>query len=93
VPTVLFVILFRLILSGVTQFLTRKRVQKPKPLCTECSFAHIQFGACGRRAVSCTFGGVVRPMKLDVLYCTDYRPRIAPARPAIGFVCDVASAK
>jgi hypothetical protein len=28
----------------------------------------------------------VRPIGLDVLYCTDYRPRVAPSRPAIGFV-------
>jgi hypothetical protein len=93
VPTVLFVILFRLILAAPGMFVTRNRVQKPKPLCTECAFAHIQFGACGRRVVSCTFGGGVRRMKLDVLYCTDYRPRTEPARPAIGFVCEIASAK
>jgi hypothetical protein len=93
VPTALFVILVRMILTGVREFLRRRRAQKPKPLCTECAFAHIQFGACGRRAVSCTFGGGVRTMQLDVLYCTDYRPRSAPARPAIGFSREISSAK
>jgi hypothetical protein len=37
-------------------------------------------------------GGGVRPMKLDVLYCTDYRARNAPLRPGvIGFVYEIAS--
>jgi hypothetical protein len=93
VPTVLLFALIRLIMAGMGEFLRRKRAQKPKPLCTECAFSHIQFGACGRRAVSCTFGGGVRPLKLDVLYCTDYRPRVAPARAALGFVCGIGSAK
>jgi hypothetical protein len=47
-----------------------------------------------RRAISCTYGGGVRPMKLDVLYCTDYRARDAPLRPSvIGFVYEIASAE
>ena len=43
-------------------------------------FAHMQYAANGKRATSCTFGGVVRPMTLDVMYCTDYRDRYAPVR-------------
>lgn len=85
-PAILLVILARGIILAITAFRNRMRTDKPQPLCTECAFAHIQFGPCGRRAISCTFGGGVRPMGLDVLYCTDYRPRVVPARPAIGFV-------
>lgn len=85
-PTILFAILVRLVVMAVGAFANRPPVSKPKPLCTECAFAHIQYGACGRRAISCTFGGGVRPMKLDVLYCTDYRGRETPVRPRIGFV-------
>ena len=85
-PTILFVIIVRLVAMAVGALANRRRAAKPKPLCTECAFAHIQFGACGRRAISCTFGGGVRPVKLDVLYCSDYRSRSMPLRPAIGFV-------
>jgi hypothetical protein len=46
-----------------------------------------------KRAISCTYGGAARPMKLDVLYCTDYQSRNRPVRPrAIGFVREVAPA-
>jgi hypothetical protein len=60
---------------------------KPESLCAFCSFAHVQYGANGSRAISCTFGGGVRAMKLDVLYCTDYSSRNTPARVVrLGFV-------
>ena len=38
------------------------------------------------RAISCTYGGGVRPIALDVLYCSDYVNRYAvlPAR-TVGF--------
>ena len=84
--TILFVIIVRLVVMTVGALAKRRSASKPKPLCNECAFAHIQFGACGRRTISCTFGGGLRPMKLDVLYCTDYVPRQRPARPTIGFV-------
>ena len=73
----------------------RVRAEKPKSVCNECVFSHVQYGACGGRAISCTFGGGVRPMTLDVLYCTDYRTRSAPVpiRPAIGFVYEIAPAE
>jgi len=64
---------------------------KPKPLCADCFYAHVQYGAKAERAISCTFGGFVRPMKLDVMYCTDYRTRTLPFRNgSIGFVCEIA---
>jgi hypothetical protein len=53
----------------------------------------MQYGANARRAISCTFGGAVRPVKLDVLYCTDYQPRNRPVRSRpIGFVREIAAA-
>jgi len=85
-PAILLMFIVRVIISAITNSKNRSRAAKPKPLCAECAFAHIQFGACGRRAVSCTFGGGVRPIALDVLYCTDYQSRVVPARPAIGFI-------
>jgi hypothetical protein len=86
VPTILLVALLRIVMAGVNAFVRRERAPKPKPLCAECAFAHIQYGVCGRRAISCTFAGGIREMKLDVLYCTDYRSRSLPPRPGIGFV-------
>jgi hypothetical protein len=63
----------------------------PKPaartLCTDCASAHVQFGANGKRAIACTFGGGIRPVAMSVLYCTDYCNRSAPKRKvAVGFV-------
>jgi hypothetical protein len=50
----------------------------------------MQYGSTGRNAVFCTFGGVVRPVQIDVLYCTDFRDRHAPARTVrIGFVPEI----
>ncbi|HEX4488734.1 MAG TPA: hypothetical protein VH088_20820 [Terriglobales bacterium] len=48
------------------------------PLCVRCFHAHVQYGAKAERAISCTFSGTLRPMKLDVMYCTDYVVRNAP---------------
>ena len=91
--TIIFVALFRLVLAAIVAIVERSRAPKAKPLCTECIFAHVQYGACGRRVISCTFGGGVRPLKIDVLYCNDYRSRNVPARTAIGFVRSIAAAE
>jgi hypothetical protein len=91
--TIVLLILVRLIMIAVGSMTKRRGAPKTKPLCNECVFAHIQFGACGRRTISCAFGGGVRPLKLDVLYCTDFRPRHGRPRPAIGFVPRIAPAK
>jgi len=63
------------------------RSNKPKSMCVDCTFAHIQYAVNGRCATSCTFNGGVRPVALDVLYCTDYRARnaVVVIRP-IGFL-------
>ena len=66
----------------------RKRAEagKADSLCAGCLHAHIQHAVNGKRAISCTYGGGVRPMTLDVLYCSDYVNRYAvlPAR-TVGF--------
>jgi hypothetical protein len=74
-------ILVYLLVIGVLRALRRWRAKpRPRGLCAGCAFVHMQYGATGRNAVFCRFGGGVRPVKLDVLYCTDYRSRDAPPR-------------
>lgn len=66
---------------------TKPRRHTQSGLCAGCTFVHMQYGATGRNAVFCTFGGGARSVKLDVLYCTDYRDRNSPPRLVrIGFV-------
>jgi len=89
VSTISLVIVFRLLAAIAQAFIRREHAANPKPICAECAFAHIQYGACGRRAISCTFAGGIRVLKLDVLYCTDYRSRTETPRPAIGFVREI----
>ena len=63
------------------------------PSCTDCSHAHVQYAVSGRRAISCTFAGAIRPVLLDVMYCTDYRDRsAAPRLVSIGFAHEVVDA-
>jgi hypothetical protein len=78
-PVVLFV-LIKLVVEAIRSALRKTRPVKPQPLCAGCSNAQVQYGAEGRRAISCTFGGMVRPATLDVLYCTDYRDRKVKSR-------------
>jgi hypothetical protein len=88
-------VLFYLIAIAVLRAIERKRErsQKARGLCSGCSFAHIQYAVNAQTATFCTFGGGVRPVTLDVLYCTDYRDRNAPPRMIrVGFVREVASA-
>ena len=92
-PFVAFV-LFKIPIEAVRIFRAKARKIKPDPLCAGCFHAHVQYAANARRAISCTYGGGVRPMKLDVLYCTDYKARSLPARPrAVGFVREIAAAE
>lgn len=74
----------------------RRRDKQPDapPICVDCTCAHVQFATNGRRAIFCTFGGGVRPMNLDVQYCTDYRdrrPQVQERR--VGFVVEITPAK
>jgi hypothetical protein len=75
---------------GAVRAIRNSRENKPAPLCADCSYAHVQYAANARRAISCTYNGGIRPMKLDVLYCTDYRDRDVPLRAGvIGFVYEI----
>ena len=86
-PLAVLAVLIRAAVTAMTTLVRKSREAKPQPLCTGCSFAHIQYTANGRSAISCTFGGDVRQVAIDVLYCTDYRDRNAPLRlMSIGFV-------
>lgn len=79
-PWILFYAIVFALARLVRQVRTRRARATPRGLCTSCTFVHMQYGATGRNAVFCTFGGGVRLVKLDVLYCTDYRNRDAPPR-------------
>ena len=75
----------------------KDREPKPEPMCSTCSFAHMQYAAGGKRAISCTFAGGVRPITI-VLYRLprpvhpaargDCRLRARPARGRVRDVCD-----
>ncbi len=91
-------ILIGLILKAIfetVRVLCRKaRELKPEPLCANCIHAHVQYGTNARRAISCVYGGTIRPIKLDVLYCTDYQTRNPPVPTrAIGFVHEIVPAE
>ena len=68
---------------------TKPPRREQRGLCARCAFVHMQYGATGRNAVFCTFGGGVREVKLDVLYCTDYRNRNTPPRLRVGFAPEI----
>jgi len=92
-PVFIFAMFFKLVLETVRDLRRNKREAKPEPLCAGCFHAHVQYGANARRAISCAYTGRVRPMKLDVLYCTDYQARNLPARRMIGFAHRTAPAE
>jgi hypothetical protein len=98
-PTFIASMLFSLgRLIGV--LIRKMRESRPRPICTECSFAHVQFATSGKQKVFCTFGGGVRPVECIVMFCTDFRDRSLPTRSnvVVGFVAparelEAASAK
>jgi len=79
-PLLLYIVLINVLVRIVASAVRKTREPKPQPLCAGCTFAHIQYAATGKIETFCTYGGVVRPMTLDVVYCTDYRDRNAPVR-------------
>jgi hypothetical protein len=83
-------LILAMVLRAIVEAVRKARDSKPQPLCADCFNAHVQYAANGRRAISCTFAGGVRPMSLDVLYCTDYRARNLPLHAGpIGFVREI----
>jgi hypothetical protein len=90
----LIAILIRIMVEAARVFREKKEKTKSEPRCVSCVHSHVQYAANARRAIFCAYGGSVRPMKLDVLYCTDYanRYRTAAAR-SIGFLSEIAPAE
>ena len=73
----------------VIRFAIRKRKRvKATPLCIDCANAHVQWSANAERDLHCSFGNFLRPVRMNVLHCTDFRLRngINRPRPVIGFV-------
>jgi hypothetical protein len=92
-PALLLVLVVRLVEAVCKQW-RQARAPKPRSLCTDCSHAHVQYAVNGRRAIAYTFAGGIRPVLLDVVYCTDYRDRnAAPRLVSIGFAHEVADAE
>jgi hypothetical protein len=93
-PWFIFVMFCKVACEAIRERIALARKAKSASLCADCYFAHMQYGANARMAISCTFGGGVRPMKLDVLYCTDHRARNLPLRAGvIGFVHEIGPAE
>ena len=89
-PLFIPTMLFRSIFETLRDRSAAARKVKSESLCADCHFAHVQYAANARMAISCTFGAPVRQMKLNVLYCTDYSPRNMPVRTrVIGFVREI----
>jgi len=93
-PFFALVMILKVIYEAIRVFREKNDAAKAEPLCVGCLHAHMQYAANARRAISCAYGGAVRPMKLDVLYCTDYQTRnaAAPSR-VIGFVREIVPAE
>lgn len=93
-PLLFYLVLVNILIRIGAAAAGKNRAPKPAPLCASCSFAHMQYAVSGKRAISCTFGGGVRPITIDVMYCTDYRDRCAPSRVAIvGFTRELPAAE
>ena len=50
-------------------------------LCRTCVNAHMVRGFSGKELISCTFGGTLRPMKLEVRECTGFSNRLVTITP------------
>ena len=92
-PALFLVFIVRLIVE-IGAAVRARKADKPRPLCTDCAHAHVQYAVNGRRAIACTFAGAVRPVQIDVMYCTDYRDRnAAPRLVQIGFALPIVAAE
>jgi hypothetical protein len=86
-PLIVFFVVVNALTRLFVAIARRNREPEPAPMCADCSFAHMQYAVNGRRVISCRFGGGVRPVTINVMYCTDYLNRGAPARVVrVGFV-------
>jgi hypothetical protein len=82
-PLFLFFVLINILVRIGAATVRKRRAPRPEPMCATRSFAHMQYTAGGKRAISCTFAGGARPITIDLMYCTDYRDRSAPRRVAV----------
>jgi len=92
-PTFVFALLFNFVIRAIRAVRQKKNKAVSESLCAACFHAHMQYGANARRAISCAYRGAVNPVKLDVLYCTNYQARSQPAPRPIGFVRQIAPAE
>jgi hypothetical protein len=92
-PALFLAFIVRLIIE-ISRAVRARKTNKPRPLCTDCMHAHVQYAVNGRRAIACTFAGAVRPVLIDVMYCTDFRDRnAAPRLVQIGFGLPIVTAE
>jgi hypothetical protein len=92
-PFFVLVMFLKVAYEAMRVFRKKSHAAKTEPLCVGCLHAHVQYAANARRTISCAYGGAVRPMKLDVLYCTDYQVRNVAARSrVVGFVREIVPA-
>jgi hypothetical protein len=54
-PLFIFAMLLKAVVECARACVRKPREAKPAPLCADCVFAHVQYGANGRRAISCTY--------------------------------------
>jgi hypothetical protein len=89
VPLILYIVMINLLARIGVGAVRKCRQPKRAPMCATCSFAHMQYANSRKRTISCTFAGGLRPITIDVMYCTDYSDRSKPARiPIVGFVSE-----
>jgi hypothetical protein len=92
-PLFLFALIIRLTID-VAAFVRKRRTSRRYSRCMDCSHAHVQYATNGRTAIACTFAGGVRPVGIDVMYCTDYHDRNAPPRVfSVGFAAQIRQAE
>ena len=85
-PLLFYLLLVNILIRAAAGLVRTRREPKPDSLCATCVFVHMQYAVNGKRATSCTFGGGLRPITIDVMYCTDYRDRCArPRVTLVGF--------
>jgi hypothetical protein len=93
-PVVVFLFV-KIVMESIRAFVRKGRAVRPQPLCVDCSYAHVQYGTSGKRAISCTYGGMC--VRLRWMCCTartiaiatskfgqcglDLRQRVRKARP------------
>jgi hypothetical protein len=89
-PFFVVVLLMKIVVEAIRAFRRVTVATKPETLCVRCQFAHVQYAVNAKRAISCGFGGALRAISLDVLYCTDFKDRNVPEPVRIvGFVHEI----